>query len=468
MRTRVLRTRVLPGSRQPADAAVVTAWRTHRQCRMGAGMTTGKRELRRALSRCRETLAACFAEAHGPERVALLRLRDAVDRLLFILASEVPLAATRALQGGAGAVDLRARLADASEEFDAELRTASEHMAPALVADLQRARDELVAILADVLGTTRGGRQGPTARAVAKRGLADSAPVGAMPEIDPASRSAQPEAVSFSASSPAQARPGDEFVARFAAYLSEDEASVRAALAEAAPHARLTVMPKSGGLLRGTEVEIVLEGTGLQIDGAPTRAAKRVVWEGKPQIVEFDVAVPEDAAPRNLVLKFYVRLAGIVLERLSLELEIGDAASATGSGRQDVPVKRLPATAFASYSSLDRPRVLDRVAAIRIAAGIDVFLDCMDLNPSEEWEPRLKREIDARELFILFWSEAASRSRWVTWEWERALEAKGMEAMQIQPLENGVSPPRKLRAVHVADPYVDLRQAELARRAAAH
>jgi hypothetical protein len=237
-------------------------------------------------------------------------------------------------------------------------------------------------------------------------------------------------------------------------------------LAQAAPGARLAMAPKQGGLLRGTEVEIVLEAGGLIIDGTPGRAAQRLAWDGRPQILEFLVQVPaNDAAEAasKTVLRFYVRLAGVVLVRVLFELEIGTRQSASTAPQREVVGKRMPTTAFASYSSLDRPRVLDRVAAIRIAAGMDVFLDCMDLNPSECWEPRLQEEIDRRDIFILFWSKAAAQSRWVTWEWERALSAKGADAMQIQPLENGVQPPRSLRELHMADPYVDLRQAELQR-----
>lgn len=272
-----------------------------------------------------------------------------------------------------------------------------------------------------------------------------------------------PDKVSFIASAPPAARPGDEFIARLAAFLPADDVAVRTALAEASAHARTSPRPSTGNLERGTEVEMLLEGTGLAITGAGGRPVRTFTWDGTPQIVEFDVSVPADALPRTVVLKFHFRIGGIALDRVALELEIGTSAAAAATVRS-TDARQLPATAFASYSSIDRPRVLDRVAAIRIAAHIDVFLDCMDLNPGHAWEPRLSQEIRQRDLFLLFWSEAAQRSRWVTWEWEEALRTKGIGAMQIQPLENGVKAPQALRAVHMADPYVDLRQAELARR----
>jgi len=426
-----------------------------------------ERLLKDALTSSREAVAVELPAAQGGSRFVLLRLKDALDRLLFVLAGDAPTTKHRGWRGDKDAVDIGGRLEDAHRELVVALRDASAHIDPSLRASLEKACDDLVVLIAHVVGVGRGG-EGP--RAVAppqpaapatgasgpgEAGTPTAALEGGVPT---------PEQVSFSAAAPAQARPDDEFVARLAAYLREDEESTRAALARAAPRAQLSVFPKSKGLLRGTEVEVVLEASGLTIDGHPGRAERRLIWDGKPQIAEFDVHVPADTAPRTLVLKFYVRLAGVVLERIPLELEIKTGQAAKDARWGVAPDTRLPATAFASYSSLDRPRVLDRVAAIRIAAGLDVFLDCMDLNPSEEWEPRLSQEIDQRDLFILFWSKAAAQSRWVTWEWERALAAKGLAAMQIQPLENGVRPPSPLRGVHVADPYVDLRGAELARR----
>jgi hypothetical protein len=127
----------------------------------------------------------------------------------------------------------------------------------------------------------------------------------------------------------------------------------------------------------------------------------------------------------------------------------------------------LAKSAFASYSSKDRERVIDRVAAIRIAAKVDVFLDCHDLNPGEAWEPRLARAIDGCDTFLLFWSDAAAMSPWVQWEWRRALVKPGIEGMQFHPLANGVKPPRELAAIHLGDPYMDLRAAERVRRVTA-
>ena len=133
--------------------------------------------------------------------------------------------------------------------------------------------------------------------------------------------------------------------------------------------------------------------------------------------------------------------------------------------RRFSPEETFATKAFASYSSKDRERVIDRVAAIRIAAKVDVFLDCHDLNPGDAWENVLADRIDGCDTFMLFWSDDAAASRWVMWEWKRALHKPGLDRMQFHPLENGVKPPPELSAIHLGDAYMDLRTVERLRRA---
>lgn len=126
------------------------------------------------------------------------------------------------------------------------------------------------------------------------------------------------------------------------------------------------------------------------------------------------------------------------------------------------PVSKLK-TAFASYASADRDRVLDRVASIRINSGLDVFVDCLSLCPSDLWKPRLEREIKSRDVFLLFWSKQAASSRWVEWEWQTALRERGRAAIQIHPLELGPTPPDLLQDIHFGDPIMAVREAEIMR-----
>lgn len=62
---------------------------------------------------------------------------------------------------------------------------------------------------------------------------------------------------------------------------------------------------------------------------------------------------------------------------------------------------------------------------------------------------------------MLFWSGASQKSRWVRWEWERALDRRGIEIMQFHPLVNGIRPPTALKAIHLSDELMDLRKASV-------
>jgi TIR domain len=76
---------------------------------------------------------------------------------------------------------------------------------------------------------------------------------------------------------------------------------------------------------------------------------------------------------------------------------------------------------FFSYSSQDRVRVLEVAQSYR-ALGVSFFQDILNLEPGQRWQQGLYKEIDACDLFLLFWSKASSQSEWVAKEAQYALE----------------------------------------------
>ena len=86
--------------------------------------------------------------------------------------------------------------------------------------------------------------------------------------------------------------------------------------------------------------------------------------------------------------------------------------------------------------------------------------DGLSLRPGEAWKTSLYREIQNRNLFLLFWSKAAADSKWVEWEWQTALVNKGKQDIQIHLLETNVSPPEELSDLHFGDVFMDVRSAD--------
>jgi TIR domain len=134
-----------------------------------------------------------------------------------------------------------------------------------------------------------------------------------------------------------------------------------------------------------------------------------------------------------------------------------------GSGARPIELRGEEAKrferAFVSYASEDRTAVLGYAQALSLS-GIEVFQDVLSLEPGERWERRLYAEIDRSDLFVLFWSNAASRSKWVVAEAEYALrfaDKSDSQSPVIRPflLEGPPIPtiPDSLKAIHFNDKF---------------
>lgn len=259
--------------------------------------------------------------------------------------------------------------------------------------------------------------------------------------------------VLLGASAPRCAGRGDEFTARFVAYLADEEDDVRRVLTSTSPRSTSHLGLRTVRWQVGTRVAVRLCGRGVRV--AP--ATQEFIWNGRRAVLDFDVVVGDDArVGTTCVLKYDVAVAGVVVATLRVDLAI---TAERGIGEPHETRAQTPRTAFASYASEDRDRVVDRVSALHSVAGLDVFLDHLSLVPGENWQERLRREIRSRDVFLLFWSSRARASTWVDWEWKTALRERGIEAILPQPLEPvTVAPvPPELSDLHFGDCYLLLR-----------
>lgn len=292
------------------------------------------------------------------------------------------------------------------------------------------------------------------------RGSRRSAPE---PDLAPTGPTADEQGVLLGASSPRRVQVGREVTLRFLAYREDLAAEVEHRVAERSPTAHTLLGLASCRWQVGTPVVVTVSAKGLDI-GRPRGAFE---WNGSLHILEFDATAPEGSTTGTVVVKYDVAVDGIVVARLRHDLDVtsadGAAAGARAAHGEEVSVLGVqPArTAFASYASEDRSRVLDRVAAIRSYAKIDVWLDTLSLHPGDRWEEAIAEEIRVRDVFLLFWSARAAASRWVEWEWRAALRDKDEGALQLQPLEPvaAAPPPPELSHLHFGDVVVDLRSA---------
>jgi len=264
--------------------------------------------------------------------------------------------------------------------------------------------------------------------------------LGAQPE--PAHRP-PPEAaadVSLGAAAPATCKRGHWFIAHFAAYPPDRESQVSQLLQSQSPAAQQVLGKRSCRWAMGTEVVVTLRADGFEL----ALPSQRFTWNARIETLDFRLRAA-DAAAEEALLEFVVSIDGFTMAVICLNLQVGQSVAG-----ETVQARVTPArTAFASYASADRSLVVHMVGALQRNTGVDVFLDCLDLQASDVWKPRLEREIVACDQFLLFWSQRARASRWVEWEWNVALRDKGVKALQLHPLEPDVPPPVGLEHLHV-------------------
>ncbi|MFZ3169413.1 MAG: HEAT repeat domain-containing protein [Candidatus Methanoperedens sp.] len=265
-----------------------------------------------------------------------------------------------------------------------------------------------------------------------------------------------PVPVLLGVATPRAVKPGVIFTARFVAYIKSLEETVKKDLSDLGSGRSQSYMGvESCRWKLETIVTVKLKGKHLKVDPSESE----FVWKGERNLVNFLVEVLADAPEEWTVLTYEVFIEGIRVAFIPLDLEI---TSSIKSDKRNIAIIEPAHTAFASYASQDKLRVLDRVAAVRISAGLKIFMDCLSIHPGEEWKKRLESEIETRDIFLLFWSVNAKNSEWVTWEWKTALVRKRESAIQLHPLQTVTEapPPEELKKFHFGDVYMIVRDAQ--------
>jgi hypothetical protein len=174
-----------------------------------------------------------------------------------------------------------------------------------------------------------------------------------------------------------------------------------------------------------------------------------MVWEEESTCVSFVVTLPELNSHTKCYGSAQIYAHGVQVARIPFLLSASGAAQVV-LGAPAVHFR----TAFASYAADDRDAVLGRVQGIsKVAPDLKIFLDVLSLRSGQNWEQELWRVIPASDIFYLFWSKHARKSKWVEREWRCALNERGMGFIDPVPLQSPkeAPPPRELRSLHFND-----------------
>ena len=223
----------------------------------------------------------------------------------------------------------------------------------------------------------------------------------------------------------------------------------------------------------GSVVDIFINGNGLEVrhEKAETSlAVRQITWRGTPISVEFAISCPCRAVgtfrdwfsrtKEKFLPTVVLCVDGTIVGKIVFEINLGSTREAAVCTGRATNYRR----AFLSYASEDRVEVLKRAQALR-AAQITFFQDVLTLNPGDRWRDKIYKHIDDCDLFLIFWSQAARKSKWVRREISYALAKKKTLAggrPDILPLlleRPPVPPPYSLRHLHFDDPISYVMQA---------
>lgn len=282
------------------------------------------------------------------------------------------------------------------------------------------------------------------------------APVSAPQNDQPAHSTEAPDAepVMLAVAAPRHARPALSFTASFSAYVAAARAAAEQHLkdlGEAGDRVVMDLAPDRQPRWRtGAPVTVRLSGAHLQI----SPAERNFDWNGRENTVTFAVTVDGNAPAARVQLCFQVFLGPVEISAINIGLELDAGAAAAPASATSLPA---PSSAFASYSSKDAALVTQRLSTLaHWAPTLDIFQDCLDLVPNEDFKPQLAIQIAARDVFLLFWSRNAMASPWVRWELDTARTNPGIAAILPMPLEDPAiaPPPPGFEEKHLRDRYL--------------
>jgi hypothetical protein len=193
------------------------------------------------------------------------------------------------------------------------------------------------------------------------------------------------------------------------------------------------------------DVEVSVPGITL------VRKTGRVVWDGDLGVLTFQAEMPLDVVETTYPGVAMFSVDQFVIAETNFVITVGPMS---GPGADISTRQHVIRSAFASYATSDRPSVLARIQGMqKVVPFVDIFLDVLSLRSGDDWMSVIRHEIQARDVFLLFWSKAASESHYVEAEWRMALSENGLGRISPVPLENPKTapPPPELSSLHFND-----------------
>jgi len=246
--------------------------------------------------------------------------------------------------------------------------------------------------------------------------------------------------VKFAITTPQRIQTNNVYLLDVWGFLEKDRENViKRAIEEAEERIKIKSTESTKLIQRGTILQVKLEIKKVKI---LYESIKTILWIGDICNTTFTIEVPEKLSNKTLSGRVLVFMNSCEIACLEFYLNIAD----TDETRDTLNLnEKYYKTAFASYAHKDRKEVFKRIQGLN-NAEVDVFVDVKNLRTGEHYKEKILHEISFRDIFYLFWSKAASKSKWVNKEWNWALEKRGIDFIKPIPLvsPDKVPPPAVL------------------------
>lgn len=146
---------------------------------------------------------------------------------------------------------------------------------------------------------------------------------------------------------------------------------------------------------------------------------KSIIWQGRTAKSHFNVTLPTIFDKKKCFVEIIISVNDVPLGELSFTTKVVNAFSSDRVITNVFP--RQYNKVFISYSHVDEDKVRYIDHAYE-AIGIDHFFDRRYLKPGSIFPVEIQEYIKSADLFILCWSDNASKSDYVKLELKQALE----------------------------------------------
>lgn len=225
---------------------------------------------------------------------------------------------------------------------------------------------------------------------------------------------------------PAEVHYGSHALIQVYLHLIEEADFVKELASETDPNAeRRDYIPLQCMVRKGEKIDVRLDIYDKDLLFSQT---KSIVWMGSFTKCSFNYQIPESLSAKEMSCQILLSANGIPVGEMLFNMRIEKYPRDLNPEIITHKYNKI----FISYAHKDKKRVKSFHEGLKVA-GIDHFFDRSYLKAGDIFPEVIQNYIDSADLFVLFWSENASRSDYV--EKER-LQALTRAFPQVQPRYN--------------------------------